>query len=144
VKLSFKEKGEELITNQTTQYRLSWISTWIHAIACSLSKLDRDIRNGVQEKQLAHDRAMVDFIMSYGTYKINGWLRALRQNPDAAMLKAAEKAWEFGESLPNEDYYIPEQTPDLAVRGTGKVCNQEAIKQFGNGSLYLQEETASH
>ncbi|MBT4583454.1 MAG: acyl-CoA dehydrogenase [Phycisphaerae bacterium] len=144
VKLMFKEKGEDLITNQTTQYRLSWISTWIHAIACSLSKLDRDIRRGVDEKQLAHDRAMVDFIMSYGTYKINGWLRALRQNPDATMLKAAEKAWEFGESLPNEDYYIPEKTPDLAARGTGKVCNQDALKQFGGGSIYVQEEATSH
>ena len=98
------------------------------------------IRNDVGEKQLAHDRAMLDFIMSYGVYKINGWLRALRQNPDATMLVAADKAWEFGESLPNEEYYIPESTPDLAVRGTGKVCDQDAIKQFGSGSTYIQEE----
>jgi hypothetical protein len=77
-------------------------------------------------------------------YKINGWLRGLRQNPDSTMLAAAEKAWEFGESLPNEDYYIPESTPDLSVRGTGKVCEQEAIKQFGSGSVFLQEEATSH
>jgi hypothetical protein len=59
------------------------------------------------------------------------------------MLLAAQKAWEFGESLPASDYYIPEKTPDLDVRGAGKVCNQEYIKQFGEGSMYLQEETAS-
>lgn len=144
VKLMFKEKEESLITNQTTQYRLSWISVWIHAMACSISKIDMRIRNDVGEKQLAHDRAMLDFIMSYGVYKINGWLRALRQNPDATMLVAAEKAWEFGESLPNEEYYIPESTPDLAVRGTGKVCDQDAIKQFGSGSTYIKEEATSH
>jgi hypothetical protein len=46
--------------------------------------------------------------------------------------------------LPNEDYYIPESTPDLSVRGTGKVCEQEAIKQFGSGSVFLQEEATSH
>ena len=144
VKLMFKEKEEALITNQTTQCRLSWISIWIHAIACSISKMDKAIRNGADEKQLAHDRAMLDYIMSYGVYKINGWLRALRQNPDTTMLAAAQKAWEFGETLPNEDYYIPESTPDLAARGTGKVCSQDAIKEFGSGSVYIQEEAASH
>ena len=144
VKLMFKEKGEDLITNQTTQCRLSWIATWIHAIACSLSKLDMNIRNGVDAQQLAYDRSMVNFIFSYGQYKINGWLRALRQNSDAAMLGAAQQAWQFGEGLANDEYYIPEKTPDLAVRGTGKVCNQEAIKQFGDGSVFLQEEAASH
>jgi len=144
VKMMFKEKGEKLIANQTTQCRLSWISIWIHAIACSLSKLDMSIRKDVGEKQLAYDRAMVDYIVSYGTYKINGWLKALRQNSDATMLKAADKAWEFGETLPNADYYIPESTPDEKVRGTGKVCNQEFIQQFGNDKLCLQEETASH
>ncbi len=145
VKLMFKEKEEALITNQTTQYRLSWVSIWIHAMLCSLSKLDMRIRNGADETQLAHDRAMVDYIMSYGVYKINGWLRALRQNPDPTMLKAAEKAWEFGETLPNADYYIPESTPDLEVLGSGKVCDQEAIKQFGGGSVFLQpQETTTH
>ena len=145
VKLMFKEKAEALITNQTTQYRLSWISIWIHAIACSLSKMDANIRNSVDEKQLAYDRAMLDFIMQYGTYKIDGWLRALRQNPDAAMLEAADKAWEFGETLPNADYYIPESTPDMNARGKGKVVDSETIKQFGEGSLFVkQEETASH
>jgi acyl-CoA dehydrogenase family member 9 len=143
VKLMFKEKEEALITNQTTQYRLSWVSIWIHAMACSISKMDMNIRKGVDEKQLAHDRAMLDYIMSYGTYKINGWLRALRQNPDGTMLKAAEKAWEFGESLPNADYYIPESTDDMEVRGTGKVCDQEGIKQFGGGSVFLQQEEAA-
>ena len=145
VKLMFKEKEEALITNQTTQYRLSWVSIWIHAMACSISKMDKQIRNGVDTKQLEHDRAMLDYIMDYGTYKINGWLRALRENSDATMLKAADKAWEFGESLPNADYYIPESTPDLSVRGKGRVCDQESIKQFGSGSVYVQqEETATN
>ena len=144
VKLMFKEKEESLITNQTTQCRLSWIAIWIHAMTCSLSKLDKNIRDGVGETQLLHDRTMVDYIFAYGTYKINGWLRALRQNPDQAMLKAAEKAMEFGDTLPNADYYIPESTPDLDVRGTGKVCEQECIKQFGGGTVFTQEKAKAH
>ena len=144
VKLMFKEKEEALITNQTTQYRLSWIAVWIHAMTCSLSKLDKNIRDNVGEKQLSHDKAMVDFIFAYGQYKINGWLRALRQNPDEAMLVAAEKALEFGDTLPNDDYYIPESTPDLDARGSGKECDQEYIRQFGAGSLFAQEKAQSH
>jgi len=143
VKLMFKEKEEALITNQTTQYRLSWVAIWIHAITCSLSKLDKNIRDNVGEKQLSHDRAMVDFIFAYGQYKINGWVRALRQNPDEAMLTAAEKALEFGDTLPNADYYIPESTPDLDALGAGRVCDQEYIKQFGAGSLFSQEKAQS-
>ena len=145
VKLMFKEKEEALITNQTTQYRLSWISIWIHAMACSISKMDKSLRNGLDEKQIAHDRAMLDYIMSYASYKINGWLRGLRENADASMLKAAEKALEFGETLPNSDYYIPESTPDKDALGTGKVNNQDGLQQFGNGSLFLEQtETATH
>jgi hypothetical protein len=141
----FKEKEEALITNQTTQYRLSWISIWIHAMACSISKMDKSIRNGLGEKQIAHDRAMLDYIMSYANYKINGWLRGLRENADASMLKAAEKALEFGETLPNSDYYIPESTPDAAALDTGKVNNQDGLQQFGGGSLFLEQtEAATH
>ena len=144
VKMMFKEKEETLITNQTTQCRLSWIVIWIHAMACSLSKLDMSIRNGADEATITHDRAMVDYIMAYGSYKIQGWFRALRQNSDKSMLVAAQSAWEFGGTLPNSDYYIPERTPDLDARGTGKDCDQEFIKQFGAGSLYLQEEAKAH
>ena len=144
VKMMFKEKEESLITNQTTQCRLSWIVVWIHAMTCSLSKLDMQIRNGCDEQQLKYDKAMVDYIMAYGVLKINGWMNALRQNTDTPMLLAAEQAMEFGHTLPNADYYIPERTPDLEALGTGKVCEQEAIKQFGSGSLFIQEKAQTH
>ena len=87
---------------------------------------------------------MLDYIMEYGAYKIQGWMRALRQNPDKTMLHAAEEALKFSETLPNSDYYIPERTPDLTARGNGKPCDTESIAQFGNGSLYAQEETSTH
>lgn len=143
VKLMFKEKEEKLITNQTTQCRLSWMAIWIHVISCSLSKADMNIRNGLDKKQLEYDRAMVDYIIAYGGGKINGWLRALRENSDDTMLAAADKAWDFGIELPTEDYYIPEKTPDIDVRGKGKVFDQEHVKHFGEGSLFLQEKTTT-
>ena len=143
VKLMFKEKEEALISNQTTQCRLSWIAIWIHTMACSISKMDKSIRNN-DATQIAHDSAMLDYIMEYGAYKIQGWMRALRQNPDKTMLHAAEEALKFSETLPNSDYYIPERTPDLTARGNGKPCDTESIAQFGNGSLYAQEEPSTH
>ena len=107
--------------------------------------MDKTVRSGAEAKQVDHDRAMLDYIMDYGTYKINGWLRGLRENPDGTMLKAAEKTWEFGETLPNSDYYIPESTPNKDALGKGKVNDQEGIQQFGGGSLFLQqEETTTH
>ena len=136
VKLMFKEKAEDLITNQTTQYRLSWTAIWIHAIACSLSKLDQTIRTSDDDTRIARERAMVDYIVAYGQYKIAGWTQALRQNPDAAMRLAGDAAWDSIADLPNADFYIPEKTPDLEVRGTGKVCDQSHIRQFGGGSTY--------
>ena len=60
------------------------------------------------------------------------------------MLNAADEALKFGETLPNEDFYIPERTPDLEARGSGKMCEQEFIKQFGGGSLYTQEKAQTH
>ncbi|MDE1037438.1 MAG: acyl-CoA dehydrogenase family protein [Phycisphaerales bacterium] len=143
VKLMFKEKEEALISNQTTQCRLSWIAIWIHAMSCSISKMDKSIRND-DATQIAHDSAMLDYIMEYGAYKIQGWMRALRQNPDKTMLHAAEEALKFSDTLPNSDYYIPERTPDLTARGNGKPCDTESITQFGSGSLYAQEETSTH
>ena len=84
---------------------------------------------------------MVDYIVAYGEYKIDGWFRALRQNTDASMLAAAEAAWSDGLKLPNDQYYIPERTPDTNARGTGKDCDQEFIHQFGSGSLFKEEKT---
>ena len=141
--MMFKEKAESLISNQTTQCRLSWIAIWIHAMTCSLSRLDMRIKQGASEEKLTHDRAMVDYIMAYGSYKIRGWHQALRQNSDAAMLKAADQAWSFGETLPNEDYYIPERTPDKDALGTGKKCDSEAIMQFGEGSFFTKEKAST-
>jgi len=143
VKMMFKEKAEALISNQTTQCRLSWIAIWIHAMTCSLSRLDMRIKQGVSEEKLTHDRAMVDYIMAYGSYKIRGWHQALRQNSDAAMLKAADQAWSFGETLPNKDYYIPERTPDKDALGTGKKCDSGAIMQFGEGSFFTKEKAST-
>jgi hypothetical protein len=134
VKLMFKRHQEQLITRQTIQARLSWSVVWIHAMTCSLAKLDQSIREGLDGPSLEHDLAVVRHIFGLGGEEIDNHLRSLRTNTDRTMLTAASAALKRGESLPNSDYVLPEKTPDLAARGTGRVPDQTHIQQFGSGS----------
>jgi hypothetical protein len=142
VKMMFKEHGEKLITAQMIQARLSCSVIWIHALTCSLSRLDHSIRNSVDGTQLAYERSMVDHISDLAGKAIKDAIRDLRKNTDVSMLAAADAAETFSVALPNADYYIPERTPDLDVRGTGKSADQACIDQFGSGSM--ASEFAEH
>jgi acyl-CoA dehydrogenase family protein 9 len=134
VKLMFKKHEEKLITRQMIQYRLSMSVIWIHAMACSLSKLDRDIRDGLDGAALDHDLAIVRHVFAMGGQEIDDHLRQLRRNADSSMRVAAAAATKWAESLPNSDFVLPEKTPDLKVRGTGHKPDQTHIQQFGSGS----------
>jgi hypothetical protein len=50
------------------------------------------------------------------------------------MLAAAKVAFNRAHTLPNSDYSIPERTPDLKARGTGRQSDQTHIPQFGSGT----------
>jgi acyl-CoA dehydrogenase family member 9 len=139
VKMMFKEHEEKLITAQMIQYRLSWSVTWIHAMVCSLSKLDKAIREGLDGAALEHDMAIVRHIMAIGGDEIDHALAALRRNTDKTMLAAAAVALKRAESLPNSDFVLPEKTPDLKARGTGRKPDQTHIQQFGSGSTVASE-----
>ena len=139
VKLMFKEHEEKLITRQMIHYRLSTAVVWMHAMACSLSKLDRSIRDGIDGAQLEHDMAIVRQVFALGGEEIDVCMRGLRKNSDQTMLSAAAAAMKRIESLPNSDYVIPEKTPDLSARGKGRKPDQTHIQQFGSGSTVSAE-----
>ncbi len=136
VKLMFKEHEEQLVTAQTIQARLALASLWLHAMSCSVSKLDRNLRNGLDGDALEHEMAIVDHLCALAGHEIDLQLNALRRNTDASMKKAAATVAKWIETLPNSDYSIPERTPDLAARGHGKNVDQSAIPQFGSGSVF--------
>jgi hypothetical protein len=140
VKMMFKEHEEKLITAQMIQYRLSWSVTWIHAMVCSLAKLDKAIREGLDGAGLEHDLAIVKHIMALGGDEIDHALAALRRNTDKTMLAAATAALKRSDSLPNADFVLPEKTPDLKARGTGRKPDQTHIQQFGSGSTVSSEQ----
>ena len=136
VKMAFKEHEEKLITNQTVQARLSMCALWIHAMVCSLSKLDRALRNGLEGSALEHDMAMVEHLVAMANLEIEAEIRSLRNNSDSTMKRAAAAAIKRSDSLPNSLYTIPERTMDLKARGSGQKVNQSPIPQFGSGSVF--------
>jgi len=142
VKLMFKEHEESLITNQMIQRRLSMCALWIHAVACTLSKFDRRIRNGLDGRELDDEKAIVRFLCKTASTEIDREVRALRDNADAELRDAAAALKRAASELPDGDYAIPERTPNLSARGQGKRVDQDAIPQFGAGGAHSVNEPA--
>jgi alkylation response protein AidB-like acyl-CoA dehydrogenase len=136
VKMAFKEHEERLVTNQMVQKRLSMCALWIHAMTCSLSRLDANIRNGLDGAELEREMAIVTHLCAMANEDIANQLRQLETNTDATMRKAAAQVLKWADSLPNAHYDIPERTPDQSARGNGRPEPTEGIPQFGSGSIY--------
>jgi alkylation response protein AidB-like acyl-CoA dehydrogenase len=135
VKTSFKDYQEDLITNQMVQRRLSAACIWIHATCCCLSRMDHDLRSGLEGEQASHDMALLDHIVALTEARVARSLSGLRHNTDTTMRAAADAAWSELKDMPHEDYFIPESTPDALAHGNGRPIDTETIQQFGSGSL---------
>ncbi len=140
VKMAFKDHGEDLVTAQMVQRRLSWCSIWLFALTSVLSKFDRDIRNGLDGASLEHDRAIVDHCVAMARHEIHNEIRGLRNNTDVTMQRCADAAWSELPSMPHGEYHIPELTPVEEARGKGRPVDTENIQQFGGGSIAAEFE----
>ena len=141
VKMAFKEHEERLITNQMVQARISMCALWIHGMLCALSKLDRNLRNGLDGDALTYEMAMVQHFNAMANLEIEREIRSLHDNSDVTMKAAAAAALKRIDQLPNAHYIIPERTPD-AARGTGAKPDQTHIPQFGAGSVFAGEKVS--
>ncbi|MBG80802.1 MAG: acyl-CoA dehydrogenase [Phycisphaerae bacterium] len=136
VKMMIKVHEEKMINNQTIQKRLSSAAIWIHAMTCSLSKLDSSIRSGAEGDALRQEMATVDHICAIGKKRIDDNIRELRTNTDDTMQALATELDAYVDLIPDSDYYIPERTPVKEVLGKGRKHDNDVIKQFGSGSHY--------
>jgi alkylation response protein AidB-like acyl-CoA dehydrogenase len=143
VKMMFKAHGEKLVTNQMIQRRVSECALWLHAMTCTLSRADRAIRAGHNGETLQDELAIVEHVCAMANEAIDGNLRSLRRNTDPSMRRAAAAVLRQCRSLPNDQYAIPERTPDLGARGTGKAADQTHIPQFGGGSMHAGKSFAT-
>lgn len=142
VKLMCKEWEDRLVTEQTIQARLSMCAIHIHAMTCALSKLDHNMRKGLDGERLAYEVAVVEHLCAMFSLAIEEEFRALRANTDASMKRAADAVLRRIDSLPNQDFAIPERTPDMSALGKGRVqkpADAAAIPAFGSGSTFHGE-----
>jgi hypothetical protein len=142
VKLMFKEWEDRLVTEQTIQARLSMCAIYIHAMTCALSKLDHNLRKGLDGDALTYEVSLVEHLCAMFGLAIEEEIRGLRVNADATMKRAADAVLKHIDSFPNKDFSIPERTMDMQARGSGrtlKPADAQAIPQFGAGSVFHGE-----
>ena len=102
---------------------------WLHAWACTLSKLDHDLRGGAKRtKDLIAIKAAAVYFMAMAETEIHRCHHDLFKNDDEPMRVAAQAALKYSETLPNDCFAIPEASPN--ARGTGRAPPADGIKQF--------------
>jgi len=131
-KMMSKKHEEAILNRDCVQARVADNAMWLHGMSCTLSKLDSDLRrrNGAAEgdTEWQRDRAAAEHFFDMAELAIRNNLRALTENADDSMLKAAEAALKHTDTLPNSQFVIPERSP--TAKGTGRRNKQDGIKQF--------------
>jgi hypothetical protein len=142
--MMLKIHREAMITRQMLQARLSWAVMWIHAVVCTLSRVDHSIRTGTNGESLAEEMRIVEHVCDIADHEIRSAIRELYANTDQTMLACADVAARQVASLPDSNYVIPEKTPDESGLGQGRVPDQTHIPQFGHGSTVNMSNQANH
>ncbi|MFG0282869.1 MAG: acyl-CoA dehydrogenase family protein [Phycisphaerales bacterium JB039] len=135
--------AQDIISRQVIQARIADVAMWLFAYACTLSKLDQEIRahgsNGGVE--FARDRAAAEHFFDLAEQEINACFRGLYENADKSMLKSATAALKHNETLPNELFIVPEKSP--VAMGTGRPPARDGVRQFP-GDAAAPDAPAAH
>ncbi len=134
-KQTSKRYDAAVVSRQAVQARLALAAIYLHAWACTLSKLDRDVRrhDGNGGLEFERDRAAALHFFDLAEIEINRFYRELYFNADETMLAAADAALRHNDSLPTEDFIIPERSP-TPQRGKGRRTDHSSIKLFPGDS----------
>lgn len=121
-----------MLDRQAVQARLAEVAMLLHAWACTLSKLDTDLRahsgNGAVDTEYQRERTAAMHFFDLAEMEIMTNMRALYENGDTTMLAAADAAMKHSASLANTSFMISERSPN--AQGTGRTPRQDGIKQF--------------
>jgi acyl-CoA dehydrogenase family protein 9 len=127
-----RKHDAKILDRQCVQARLGEAAILLHAYACTLSKLDLDLRshsgNGSGDSEFQRDKAAGLHFFDLAELEIREFYRAGYENADDTMLAAADAAMKHTQSLPNDRFVIPERSP--IAKGTGRTPRQDGIKQF--------------
>lgn len=142
-----KKWDVKMLERQCVQARLADNAMYMHAWACTLAKLDADIRkhsgNGSSDLEFQRDKAAAIHFFDLAEAWIHDNIRWLYENPDASMLVAADAAMKLVETQDPAEYIIPEKSP-TPQRGKGKVPSQAGIKQFPGDRTTQTVESITH
>lgn len=132
-KILSKKWDVKMLDRQAVQARLGDSCILLHAWACTLSKLDRDLKahkasGGGKDLEFERDRSAAIHFFDLAELEIRESFRKCYENADDTMLVAADAAIAYNRSLPNAQFVIPEKSP--IAKGTGKTPRQDGIKQF--------------
>jgi acyl-CoA dehydrogenase family member 9 len=127
---------EAMLTKQAVQARIADAALMMHGWACTLSKLDLDLRahkakgnGGAADLEYERDYAAAVHFFDIAEMSINQSFRELYSHADESMIAAADIAMKHNATLPAGEFIIPEKTP-TDLRGRGRKPGQEGIKQF--------------
>lgn len=136
-KVVSKKHDIKILDRQAVQARLADVAMWLHAWACTLGRLDLDIKkhggNGATDLEFQRDKTAAIHFFDIAERSIEQCFRELYVNADDTMLVAADAAIAWGNAEANGRYIIPERSPN--AKGTGRAVRQDGIKQFGSGSV---------
>ncbi|MDX2114763.1 MAG: acyl-CoA dehydrogenase family protein [Planctomycetota bacterium] len=127
-KLASKENEEKILERQVVQGRIADAAIQIHAMVCTVSKLDAQLRAGEDGPEFERDKAAALHFLDLAELAVREAWRSLRLNADDSMRRAAEAAIKHNDTMPNSLFAIPEKSP--VAKGTGRVQDQSHIKQF--------------
>jgi alkylation response protein AidB-like acyl-CoA dehydrogenase len=129
-KLASKEHEEAILDRQCVQARVADAAIYLHAMVCTLSRLDMQIREGEDGVEFERDRTAALHFLDTAELWIKECWRSLRLNADESMRTAASAAIAHSDTLRNSLFAIPETSQAPGARGSGRTLPQEGIKQF--------------
>jgi alkylation response protein AidB-like acyl-CoA dehydrogenase len=131
-KVMSKRYDVKILERQAVQARMADVALLLHAWACTLAKLDRDLRkhggNGAGDAEFQRDKTAAIHFFDLAELEIRTKFRELYENADDTMLLAQAAARKHNDTLPNRDFAISERSP--SAKGTGRTAKQDGIKQF--------------
>ncbi len=153
-KRASKIHDADIVKKQVVQARLADIGIYLHAWACTLSKLDRQVRRGDEGPEFERDRTAALHFFDLAEQEIKERIRTLEDNADGTLEAAAAAALAHNATMPADLFVIPERSP-TDQRGHGRTPRQDGIKQFpgtgrgvagGTGREHMDEtiHTATH
>lgn len=136
-KVMSKRYDVGMLERQAVQARMADVAVFLHAWACTLSKLDADMKshagNGASDLEFERDKSAAIHFFDLAEIEIRTRFRELYENADDTMLACADATIRHNDTLPNSLFAIPEKSP--TAKGTGKAVPHKGIKQFAGDSI---------